>query len=109
MLNLANTAPGLDIRWDWRDMIRALDLDGGGDACYSYGIDKQRTRKHIERNGGGSEDRIYLDGYELYRRRDAHNARSRRSNPCICSKASSACSWSMTYWSQRRAIRGRMA
>ncbi len=52
MLNLASTAPGLDIRWDWRDMIRALDLLGGGDAFYNYGIDKQRTRKRIERNGG---------------------------------------------------------
>ena len=70
MLNLANTAPGQDIRWDWRDMIRALDLHGGGDAFYNYGIDKQRTRKRIERTGG-SEDRIYLGGYELYRRRDS--------------------------------------
>ena len=74
MLNLAETAPGLDVRWDWRDMIRALDLGGGGDAFYHYGIDKQRTRKRIERNGGGSEDRIYLGGYELYRRRNAAGA-----------------------------------
>jgi RHS repeat-associated protein len=70
MLNLANTAPGLNIRWDWRDMIRALDLLGGGNAFYSYGIDEQRTRKRIDR-GGDSEDRVYLGGYELYRRRDA--------------------------------------
>ena len=72
LLNLANTAPGKDLRWDWRDMVRALDLGGGGDAFYSYGIDKQRTRKRLVRNGG-SEDRIYLGGYELYRRRDAHD------------------------------------
>ena len=72
--NLANTAPGLDSRWDWRDMIRALDLQGGGDAFYNYGIDRQRTRKRLERNGGGSEDRIYLGGYELYRRRDPAGA-----------------------------------
>lgn len=70
MLNLANTAPGQNIRWDWRDMIRALDLQGGGDVFYNYGIDKQRTRKRIERNGSGSEDRVYLRGYELYRRRN---------------------------------------
>jgi len=74
MLNLANTAPGLDMRWDWRDMIRALDLQGGGHAFYNYGIDKQRTRKRLVRNptvgNGGTvkEDRIYLGGYELYRR-----------------------------------------
>src|SRR5262249_678589 len=40
-----------------------------------YGIDKQRTRKYITRNttAGGTgavEDRIYLGGYELYRRRN---------------------------------------
>ena len=68
MLNLANTAPGLDIRWDWRDMICTLDLQGGGDAFYNYGIDKQRTRKRIVHNGSVIEDRIYLGGYELYRR-----------------------------------------
>lgn len=68
MLNLAETAPALDIRWDWHDLVRALDLQGGGDAFYSYGVDKQRTRKRLERTGGATEDRIYLDGYELYRR-----------------------------------------
>ena len=71
MLNLAATAPGVDVRWDWRDMIRALDLGGGGNAFYNYGADKQRTRKHLKRIGGATEDRIYLGGYELYRRRDA--------------------------------------
>lgn len=81
MLNLERTAPGLDLRWDWRDMIRALDLQGGGDAFYNYGIDKQRTRKRIEHrsrssgspnpHAGTTEDRIYLGGYELYRRRNS--------------------------------------
>ncbi|MBL7489450.1 hypothetical protein I6A60_34005 [Frankia sp. AgB1.9] len=80
MLNLANTAPAQDLRWDWRDMIRALDLLGGGDAFYNYGIDKQRTRKLLRRTGAGggtvtgTEDRVYLDGYELYRRRDSKGA-----------------------------------
>ncbi len=44
-------------------------------AYYSYGIDKQRTRKRTRaRNGGSTEDRIYLGGYELYRRRDPQGA-----------------------------------
>lgn len=71
MLNLNQTPEdwGLDIRWDWRDMIRGFDCIGGGIARYHYSIDKQRTRKHITHNGGGIvEDRIYLGGYELYRR-----------------------------------------
>ncbi|TXI37253.1 MAG: toxin [Nitrosomonas sp.] len=73
LLNLNQTPEdwGLDIRWDWRDMIRGFDCIGGGIARYHYGIDKQRTRKHIIRNGGGVvEDRIYLGGYELYRRKN---------------------------------------
>jgi len=70
MRNLDQTAPGQDIRWNWRDMIRALDLVGGGDVFYSYASDKQRTRKRIIRDDGSSEDRIYLGGFELYRRRD---------------------------------------
>ena len=97
MLNLDRTAPGLDIRWDWRDMIRALDLGGGGDAFYNYGIDKQRTRKLLQRNGGGSEDRIYLGGYELYRR-ERRGGRRRRGDRIrtTCSRASSGSCWSTT-------------
>jgi len=72
--NLEMTAPGVDIRWDWRDMIRALDLLGGGDAFYSYGSDKQRARKRIVRGDGSSEDRMYFGGFELYRRRDPQGA-----------------------------------
>lgn len=79
MLNM-NRVPedgGLDIQWDWRDMIRGFDAIGGGIATYHYGIDKQRTRKHITRNltAGGTitEDRIYFGGYELYRRRNPQN------------------------------------
>lgn len=62
---------GHQIVWDWRDMIRRFDAIGGGMARYHYGIDKQRTRKHITRIGGGVEDRVYLGGFELYRRRNA--------------------------------------
>ena len=83
MLNLNNVAPpptnpdddwGHHLQWDWRDMIRGFDCIGGGIARYHYGIDKQRTRKHIKRLGGVVEDRIYLGGYELYRRRNLQGA-----------------------------------
>lgn len=62
---------GHQIVWDWRDMIRSFDAIGGGVARYHYGIEKQRARKHITRIGGGVEDRVYLGGFELYRRRNA--------------------------------------
>jgi RHS repeat-associated protein len=81
MLNLTRVkAPeadnwGLQITWDWRDMIRSFDAIGGGMARYHYGIDKQRTRKHITGIGGGEvKDRLYFGGFELYRRRNASGA-----------------------------------
>jgi RHS repeat-associated protein len=63
---------GHQIVWDWRDMIRSFDAIGGGMARYQYGIDKQRTRKHITGIGGGElKDRLYFGGFELYRRRNS--------------------------------------
>jgi RHS repeat-associated protein len=41
-------------------------------ARYQYGSDKQRTRKHITRRGGVVEDRVFIGGYELYRRYKAN-------------------------------------
>lgn len=69
MLNLANVAPSQHLQWDHRDMIRSIDLVGGGTAYYQYDSGKQRTRKRIvNQNGTGYWERIYLGGYELYRR-----------------------------------------
>jgi RHS repeat-associated protein len=74
MLNLASTDPQFNMRWDHRDMIGNIDLGGGGQAYYQYDAGKQRTRKRIERNPPDTfshtikEERIYLGGYELYRR-----------------------------------------
>ncbi len=69
MLNLADVAPGQFLRWDPRDMLASLDLEGGGDAHYQYDAGKQRTRKTLVRNGSNDiEERIYLGGLEIYRR-----------------------------------------
>ena len=72
MLNLFRTVSGSDtsfaLLWDHRDMIASINLVGGGSAFYQYGADKQRTRKYIKRNGSKAEERLYLGGYELYRR-----------------------------------------
>ncbi|MEK7763142.1 MAG: RHS repeat-associated core domain-containing protein, partial [Nitrospirota bacterium] len=77
MLNLANVAPGQHLQWDHRDMIKSLDLVGGGITHYQYDSGKQRTRKYLKRavtNPDGSKrwvrhwERIYLGGHELYRR-----------------------------------------
>jgi RHS repeat-associated protein len=69
MLNLANVSPGQQLQWDHRDMIKSLDCIGGGVAYYQYDSGKQRTRKRIEdQTTRGYWERIYLGGYECYRR-----------------------------------------
>ncbi|AEE53362.1 SpvB/TcaC N-terminal domain-containing protein [Haliscomenobacter hydrossis] len=68
MLNFANVNVAQNNRWDFRDMIHTLDLEGGGRAYYQYDAGKQRTRKYIVRLDGSTEERIYLGGYEWYRR-----------------------------------------
>jgi RHS repeat-associated protein len=72
MLNVAKVAPGQRLRWDYRDMIGSLNLGAGQNwVYYQYDADKQRSRKHIERtinNVTTIEERIYIDGYERYRR-----------------------------------------
>ncbi|HEU4931577.1 MAG TPA: RHS repeat-associated core domain-containing protein, partial [Pyrinomonadaceae bacterium] len=68
-LNVERVSPEQSIRWDYRDMIRALNLLGGGWAYYNYNSGKQRSRKVIEnQNGAKQSERIYLGGFEIYRR-----------------------------------------
>ena len=55
--------------WDFKDQFQSADLQGGGTAYYVYDASGQRTRKVIERVGGVVEERLYLGGYEIYRKR----------------------------------------
>jgi len=69
MQNLINVAQAQYLRWDYRDMIRELNLIGGGRVYYNYGSDKQRSRKVIENQDGTKHwERIDLGGFEWYRR-----------------------------------------
>jgi RHS repeat-associated protein len=72
MLNLNGADDRFDMRWDWNDMIHTIWLGGGGRVWYQYGADKQRCRKLLVHDpaikGTVKEERIYLGGYELYRR-----------------------------------------
>ncbi|WP_437589010.1 RHS repeat-associated core domain-containing protein [Sorangium sp. So ce1000] len=58
------------LTWDENDQVRSTDLDGGGDVYYDYDAAGQRVRKVWEHNGLVDE-RIYLGGYEVYRRRNS--------------------------------------
>lgn len=68
MYNLDNTATELYMQWDYRDMIASLNMTGGGRAYYTYDAQKQRTRKRLDRGRGLIDERLYVDGMELYRR-----------------------------------------
>ena len=68
MRNLAMVDEKFFLRWDHRDMIRFIDLGGGGQVWYQYDSDKQRTRKFIQRTGSTREERVYLGGLERFRR-----------------------------------------
>ena len=59
----------MKMRWDFEDQLTEVDLQGGGMAHYVYDAAGQRVRKVIERNGATVEERIYLGGYEVFRKR----------------------------------------
>ncbi|MFO0761901.1 MAG: RHS repeat-associated core domain-containing protein [Byssovorax sp.] len=57
------------VGWDYRDQMMSSDLGGGGVVYYTYDAGGQRVRKVWE-HSGRVEERIYLGGYEVYRKRD---------------------------------------
>ena len=58
------------MEWDHNDQMREVDLGGGGTAYYTYDAAGQRVRKVWE-HSGLVEERIYLGGWEVYRKRDS--------------------------------------
>jgi RHS repeat-associated protein len=66
MLNYSNSPVENRFKWDYRDMPFTISVGGGGNAYYQYDGNRQRSRKHIKRAGNVTEDRLYLEGFELY-------------------------------------------
>ncbi|WP_437635618.1 SpvB/TcaC N-terminal domain-containing protein [Sorangium sp. So ce854] len=58
------------LTWDENDQVRSTNLGGGGIVYYTYDAAGQRVRKVWE-HSGLVEERIYLGGYEVYRRRNS--------------------------------------
>jgi RHS repeat-associated protein len=56
--------------WDFKDQLHMVDLKGGGTAYHVYDAAGQRVRKVVEKNNNGAliEERIYLGGFEVFRR-----------------------------------------
>jgi RHS repeat-associated protein len=57
------------IDWDWKDRMQRADKGGGGAVYFTYDASGERARKVWE-HGALVEERIYLGGYEIYRRRN---------------------------------------
>ena len=56
------------MHWDYKDQLRQTDLGGGGTAFYVYDASGQRVRKVWEKAPGLTEERIYLGGFEIFRK-----------------------------------------
>jgi RHS repeat-associated protein len=57
------------MHWDYRDRLRQTDLGGAGTAHYVYDAAGRRVRKVWEKSANRLEERIYLGGFEIHRRR----------------------------------------
>lgn len=68
MPHLGGGLPDPNMHWDCKDTLRQTDQGGGGMAYYVYDASGQRVRKVWEKAPGLTEERIYLGGFEIFRR-----------------------------------------
>ena len=68
MPHLGGGLPGPNMHWGYKDQLRQTDLGGGGAAWYVYDAGGQRVRKVWEKAPGLTEERIYLGGFEIFRK-----------------------------------------
>jgi len=74
MPHLGGLHPAPNAAWDFRDQLQMVDLGGGGTAFYVYDAAGQRVRKVWEKSANRIEERLYLGGFEIFRRRDGAGA-----------------------------------
>jgi len=68
MQHLGGGLPEPNMHWDYKDQLRQTDLGVGGVAFYVYDASGQRVRKVWEKAPGLTEERIYLGGFEIFRK-----------------------------------------
>ncbi|HEX2802049.1 MAG TPA: RHS repeat-associated core domain-containing protein, partial [Phenylobacterium sp.] len=68
MPHLGGGLPGRNLQWDFNGRLLQADLGGGGRAYHGYSPDGQRVRKVWEKSASLIEERIYLGGFEIFRR-----------------------------------------
>ena len=74
MPHLGGMHPDPNMHWDYQDQLRRTELGGGGTAYYTYDAVGQRVRKVWEKSANLIEERIYLGGFEIFRRRNGAGA-----------------------------------
>src|SRR5437764_5276562 len=68
MPHLGGGLPAPNLHWNYKDQLRRSELGGGGTAYYVYDSSGQRVRKVWEKAPGTIEERIYLGGFEIFRK-----------------------------------------
>lgn len=68
LAHLGGGQPGPNMHWDHLDQLHRVDLGGGGTAHYVYDASGRRARKVWEKAPGLVEERIYLGGFEVFRK-----------------------------------------
>ena len=67
--HLGGHHPGTNLHWDHLDQLCQADLGGGGTVYFVYDAAGQRVRKVWQKAPTSVEERIYLGGFEIFRRR----------------------------------------
>lgn len=70
MPHLGGGQPGPNMHWDYKDQLRRTTLAGGA-VFYVYDASGQRVRKVWEKAPGLTEERVYLGGFEIFRKHGA--------------------------------------
>jgi RHS repeat-associated protein len=68
MPHLGGGQPGPNMRWDYRDQLCQTDSGGGGTAFFVYDASGQRVRKVWAKAPGLNEERLYIGGFEIFRK-----------------------------------------
>ncbi len=68
MPHLGGGLPEPNMHWDYKNQLCQTDLGGGGAAYYVYDASGQRVRRVWEKAQGLTEERIYLGGFEIFRK-----------------------------------------
>jgi RHS repeat-associated protein len=73
MPHLGGGGPDPNLAWDEHDQLRGADLGGGGAVWQVHDSAGRRVRKVREKSANLVEERIYLNGFEIFRRHQGAN------------------------------------